>query len=53
MKKKLQMTKEDLKTEIRQQRETIEQLKGHCQMDQKTIDQMRLTLLTAAVFQEM
>jgi hypothetical protein len=48
MKKKLQMTKEDLKTEIRQQRETIEQLKGHFQMDQ-----MRLTLLTAAVFREM
>ncbi|CAC5391534.1 unnamed protein product [Mytilus coruscus] len=47
----LKMTKEQLKTEMINQSEVINIMRQHTDMDKKTIDQMRITLLSAAAYE--
>ena len=51
MKDIMKMTKEDLKRQLQTKEDSIDTLRQHGHMETRTIDNMRLTLLTAAVFE--
>ena len=51
MKTILKMTKEEMKREITNKRPTVDRLQYHGPMPTKTIDQIRLSLLTAVVYE--
>jgi hypothetical protein len=51
MKTILEMTKEEMKREIASKRPTFDGLQQHGPMPTKTFDQMRISLLTAVVYE--
>lgn len=51
MKKIMKLTKEDLKSQLNDKKTSLDELSKHQQMDTRTIENMRLSLLAVEVYE--